>query len=103
MFKRAVQQALAAAYHRILCATVSRYSASILEVPGVFGGGDDIEEANRTLEEALADWVDVKSTPAIQSRADRPGRLQAGGSNCASHRSLHHQAGYARCHRGDQP
>lgn len=53
-----VLQALAAPYHRTFVKEAGGgYSAWVVELPGVFGGGDDIDEANRTLDEAMADWV----------------------------------------------
>lgn len=54
-----VEAALAGPYHRVFVKEDADrgYSAWVIELPGVFGGGETIEEANTTLEEALADWV----------------------------------------------
>lgn len=52
-------QVLKAPYHRIFVRenSGSGYSASVLELQGVFGAGLTVEEANQTLEEAMVDWV----------------------------------------------
>jgi len=53
-----LERALKAPYHRIFIREDGGgYSASILELDGVFGAGETVEEANDTLEEAMADWI----------------------------------------------
>jgi len=53
-----LEQALTAPYHRIFIREDGGgYSASVLELEGVFGAGATVEEANQTLEEAMADWI----------------------------------------------
>jgi predicted RNase H-like HicB family nuclease len=56
-----VRKALAAPYHRLfLKEEDGGFSASVLELDGVYGAGATIDEANRTLEEGLADWVQIE-------------------------------------------
>lgn len=53
-----LEQALNGPYHRIFIReSDGGYSASVLELEGVFGGGETLDEANATLEDAMADWV----------------------------------------------
>lgn len=56
--KKAIQAALAAPYHRLFIKEEDGgYSASIVELPGVYGSGDSIDKANEALEDGLRDWV----------------------------------------------
>lgn len=74
-------EATAAPYHRIFVReTGGGYSSWVLELPGVFGGGDSIEEANQTLEEAMTDWIAIElerehDIPAPLDPEDFSGRL----------------------------
>ena len=54
-----VEAAVAAPYTRIIRHDPSDggYSAYVLELPGVFGGGDTAQEANDSLDEAIRLWV----------------------------------------------
>lgn len=53
-----IQRSLNAPYHRIFFKeNDGGYSSLVLELPGVFGGGDTIEESNQTLEYAMEDWI----------------------------------------------
>lgn len=54
-----VEAAVAAPYTRVIRHDPSDggYSAYVLELPGVFGGGDTAQEANDSLDEAIRLWV----------------------------------------------
>ena len=54
-----VEAAVIAPYTRIIRHDPSDggYSAYVLELPGVFGGGDTAQEANDSLDEAIRLWV----------------------------------------------
>ena len=54
-----VEAAVAAPYTRIIRHDPADggYSAYVLELPGVFGGGDTAQEANDSLDEAIRLWV----------------------------------------------
>src|SRR5688572_21475601 len=57
----AVDAALTAPYHRIFVKQADGgYWARVLELEGIHGAGDTIEEANETLEYALTDWVEIE-------------------------------------------
>ncbi len=54
-----IAAAVAAPYTRVVRHDPSDggYSAYVLELPGVFGGGDTAQEANDSLDEAIRLWV----------------------------------------------
>lgn len=54
-----VEAAVAAPYTRVVRHDPADggYSAYVLELPGVFGGGDTAQEANDSLDEAIRLWV----------------------------------------------
>ena len=54
-----IEAAVAAPYTRVIRHDPSYggYSAYVLELPGVFGGGDTAQEANDSLDEAIRLWV----------------------------------------------
>jgi predicted RNase H-like HicB family nuclease len=56
---RRVEAAVAAPYTRVIRHDPSDggYSAYVLELPGVFGGGDTAQEANDSVDEAIRLWV----------------------------------------------
>jgi predicted RNase H-like HicB family nuclease len=56
---RRVEAAVAAPYTRVIRHDPADggYSAYVLELPGVFGGGDTAQEANDSLDEAIRLWV----------------------------------------------
>jgi predicted RNase H-like HicB family nuclease len=55
-----IEEYLSRPYGRVLSREPDgRYSAYVLEWPGCYGEGDTAEEANRSLEESMAAWVDV--------------------------------------------
>lgn len=58
-FTDRVAAAVAAPYTRVVRHDPSDggYSAYVLELPGVFGGGDTAQEANDSLDEAIRLWV----------------------------------------------
>ena len=54
-----VEAAVTASYTRVIRHDPSDggYSAYVLEMPGVFGGGETAQEANDSLDEAIRLWV----------------------------------------------
>lgn len=59
-----IEAAVAAPYTRVIRHDPSDngYSAYVLELPGVFGGGDTAQEANDSLDEAIRLWVEHELT-----------------------------------------
>lgn len=55
-----IEAAVAAPYTRVIRHDPSYhgYSAYVLELPGVFGGGETAQEANDSLDEAIRLWVE---------------------------------------------
>ena len=59
--EEAVQAAVKAPYSRVLTREEDGgYSASVLELPGCYSGGDTATEAMEMLDEAIALWVEAE-------------------------------------------
>lgn len=55
-----IREYIAKPYNRILVREEDgRYSAQVLEWPGCYGEGETVEQANQSLDEAMAAWVEV--------------------------------------------
>ena len=55
--ERQIANAIGAPYTRIIHRDEGTWSGRVLELPGVFGGGDTPEEVMESLDEAIAIWV----------------------------------------------
>ena len=77
----AVREALAAPYTRLLTREEDGgYSASVLELPGCFSGGDTASEAMENLDEAMSMWIeatlaDGEDIPPPSRAVEYSGRL----------------------------